>query len=637
MVVAPRQIDDVDIATATGAQITLGGSLTVTGLYGLTLNLTGNTVLGVPTLGSLLSTLSSGTTGQILQSNGTSALPTWINGGPSAWTAAAVSSIDSSLRNNFGVLGLATINPATLFGNPFSIAAQPSTISIGAGLSLTSGVLSSSASSAWSAAAVSEIDTTLQNVSGVLGLSTTPAQTLRGNPTGSAAQPSAITIGTGLSLSGGGILSNTVTSLWSATAVSAIDSTLQNASGTLGLSTIPTKTLHGNPSTASAQPSAITLGTGLALSNGGVLTASGGAVTGVDNVTLVLTSGIASLAPLAATSLLGNSGATSAEPAAIALGNGLAFSAGALAFSGTVPTINIASVTGLQSAGTSILNATARNIGLGPAMLTNVSTGNYNFAAIYQAGLNITTATNSILIGQLAGTNITTATDNVAIGYLALTNNVIGNYHIAIGQQAMRYFVAAASGTGANVAIGYEAMTGSGGTNSYAGNVAVGSQAGFNIQTGAANMFIGTGAGLSQTTGNFNVNIGNSAGINATATSNNTLIGASAGASILTGGSNTIIGYNVGSTTLTTGTNNIYIGVTAAVTAATASETGFLRIGASAVNVIRATGINTATPALFFDWIPTSTSYASDTLAAAGGVAVGQVYRNGSILQCRIS
>jgi hypothetical protein len=35
--------------------------------------------------------------------------------------------------------------------------------------------------------------------------------------------------------------------------------------------------------------------------------------------------------------------------------------------------------------------------------------------------------------------------------------------------------------------------------------------------------------------------------------------------------------------------------------------------------------------------IPGSTTYANDAAAAAGGVAVGQLYRNGSVVQCRIS
>jgi hypothetical protein len=35
--------------------------------------------------------------------------------------------------------------------------------------------------------------------------------------------------------------------------------------------------------------------------------------------------------------------------------------------------------------------------------------------------------------------------------------------------------------------------------------------------------------------------------------------------------------------------------------------------------------------------MPTSTSYANDAAAAAGGVQIGEFYRNGSVVQCRIT
>ena len=35
--------------------------------------------------------------------------------------------------------------------------------------------------------------------------------------------------------------------------------------------------------------------------------------------------------------------------------------------------------------------------------------------------------------------------------------------------------------------------------------------------------------------------------------------------------------------------------------------------------------------------LPGSPSYANDAVAAAGGVAVGQLYRNGSVVQVRVT
>jgi hypothetical protein len=44
----------------------------------------------------------------------------------------------------------------------------------------------------------------------------------------------------------------------------------------------------------------------------------------------------------------------------------------------------------------------------------------------------------------------------------------------------------------------------------------------------------------------------------------------------------------------------------------------------------------TAGKTIFMPALQASTTYANDVLAAAGGVAVGQLYRNGSVIQCRI-
>jgi hypothetical protein len=51
----------------------------------------------------------------------------------------------------------------------------------------------------------------------------------------------------------------------------------------------------------------------------------------------------------------------------------------------------------------------------------------------------------------------------------------------------------------------------------------------------------------------------------------------------------------------------------------------------------QAAQLNSTSPQFFLSWFPTSPSYASDSAAAAGGVAVGQVYRNGSAVMCRMS
>lgn len=63
--------------------------------------------------------------------------------------------------------------------------------------------------------------------------------------------------------------------------------------------------------------------------------------------------------------------------------------------------------------------------------------------------------------------------------------------------------------------------------------------------------------------------------------------------------------------------------------------------GSGNLNMTRTAGsgvvnIGNGTPVLV-PWLPTSTSYANDTLAASGGIAIGQLYRNGSVTQVRVN
>jgi hypothetical protein len=61
---------------------------------------------------------------------------------------------------------------------------------------------------------------------------------------------------------------------------------------------------------------------------------------------------------------------------------------------------------------------------------------------------------------------------------------------------------------------------------------------------------------------------------------------------------------------------------------------GFLRVNNSANTI---TYFNASTTSLNSNLLSSSTSYANDTAAAAGGVAVGQFYRNGSVVQIRVT
>jgi hypothetical protein len=153
-------------------------------------------------------------------------------------------------------------------------------------------------------------------------------------------------------------------------------------------------------------------------------------------------------------------------------------------------------------------------------------------------------------------------------------------------------------------------------------NTAFGSLAGYGVTTGTGNTFMGATSGYaaSQLTG-----------------SNNTGFGVATGYALTTGGGNLLLGADAGNT-LTTGSGNIYMQSGTLLSQGYTTESHTLRMGENAtVNLIRATNIDTTTPKLFLDWLPASTTYANDAAAAVGGVAVGQLYRNGSVVQVRVT
>jgi hypothetical protein len=205
-----------------------------------------------------------------------------------------------------------------------------------------------------------------------------------------------------------------------------------------------------------------------------------------------------------------------------------------------------------------------------------------------------------------------------------------GGYNSAFGYNAMPAVTSAAS---LNCAFG--AQSGQFLTNGQQ-NTLLGVSAGQHITTGQENTAIGLAALQANVTGFRAVAVGVSA-LGASTASDNTALGFQAGKSITTGAANLMLGP-VAQATLTTGSNNIYISGTS-IDAATAGESATFRLGSRNDTglLMRATGITNAIPALFLDWMPLTTTYATDAAAAAGGVAVGQLYRNGSIVQIRVA
>lgn len=215
-----------------------------------------------------------------------------------------------------------------------------------------------------------------------------------------------------------------------------------------------------------------------------------------------------------------------------------------------------------------------------------LTTGNFNNFFGNDAGAKITTGGGNTCIGEGVCFIFDTGTENTMVGDLA--GSIISgssSFNVAIGSFALNPDAQVSS----NTAIGYQAMTKSGGQH----NVAIGAQAMGRTATGAA-AFYNTCGGDSC--------LKNLSG----SQTGNTAFGGLTGTNVSTGARNTILGYNVGSTTLTTGSNNILIGTTATVDTTASNSSNQLNIGAviygtSMNNNAGKIGINNNAPGVTLD------------------------------------
>ena len=202
----------------------------------------------------------------------------------------------------------------------------------------------------------------------------------------------------------------------------------------------------------------------------------------------------------------------------------------------------------------------------GPALTGGAA---YDVFAGYYAGGGCTSCTDDILIGYNAGLDITTASHNIAIGENSL-QNATSAYNVAIG-----YYAAQNLTSGTATAVGDSACSGIT-TGTY--NSCFGHNAGGNGGTGSGGVFVGDSAGFSDKasndtvigvsamgantspTGGNNTAIGNSAAYSMTSGGNNVAVGYAAGAANTTGSQNIAIGWQAGNTYPTTGGTNILIG-----------------------------------------------------------------------------
>jgi len=177
------------------------------------------------------------------------------------------------------------------------------------------------------------------------------------------------------------------------------------------------------------------------------------------------------------------------------------------------------------------------NTAIGHVALSGVmtDTSDYNTAVGFNAGADITSAAESVFIGAYAGDALTSGTKNTALGVNALSTADTALYNTAVGFNAMSDVAASQAIDGA-VAIGYEAMKGSGSTTTGANySIAIGKEALKSLTTGAGNTAVGYGAAQGQTTGGNNTAIGYGAmddtddDANVSNSNNNVFIGKEAG------------------------------------------------------------------------------------------------------------
>jgi hypothetical protein len=243
----------------------------------------------------------------------------------------------------------------------------------------------------------------------------------------------------------------------------------------------------------------------------------------------------------------------------------------------------------------------------------NVSS-NIKFGSIATYGLN-TTGNNNVAIGISTLLQNTTGQFNVAVGGSALRDNTIGEANMAIGLQSLVLNTTGNNNTGIgrqtlasnttgleNTAIGTFALL-SNTTSSF--SVAIGSQTLFS-STGASNTGLGAYSFRDITTGANNTAVGFNTGRGITTGSNNTIIGANVSGLSTTLANNIIIADGAGNRRINVdGSGNVGIGTTAP--DALLSVNGIASFGDGAVATPSITNIGDLNTGM---WFP-----AADTIA----------------------
>ena len=262
------------------------------------------------------------------------------------------------------------------------------------------------------------------------------------------------------------------------------------------------------------------------------------------------------------------------------------------------------------------LTSGSGNTAVGAFTLDAAATSDYNTAVGWKAlsAVNGSGTGGNVALGYNAGTTITDGVLNVAIGASALQLNAQSDRNVAVGYATL--YNTTADSVGANVAVGVEA--------------------GFYNVAGVNNTYVGYNAGMGTTTANQsnNVAVGKDALKAIQAVDNNVAIGSSAGVALTTGASNVTLGTNT-LATATTALKNTVLGHNAMVNVkAGVAVDGCVAIGFESLygNSSNTTGIN-GTVAIGNSALKALTTGADNTAVGelalnaltigAGNVAVG--------------
>lgn len=357
---APLQAPSLSISGLMAGGTVAIGDATPFSHIGTGLTITSGTLTAGAGAGSVTSVVAgSNLTGGTITSSGTIGLS-------SAPVVTSLTATDFIVAPTLGVGTLAIahvgVGLQVSAGNSLEAQWQGGTVTaLGTGVSLVGGTISATGSggSVTSVVAGSGLNGGTISTTGTISLGTITATSLLGNAGTVTGVPAAVAIGSGLSLATNGTLTATgsggsVTSVVAGTGLSG--GTITSA-GTVALATRTASTLMGNPGTAVATPSDVTIGSGLSLSTAGTLTAtgSGGSVTSVvTNASPYLTAGTITsagtitAAAAAASTLIGNATTASAVPTAVPIGTGLAFSSGTLTATGTAGVSAVVAGAGLN-------------------------------------------------------------------------------------------------------------------------------------------------------------------------------------------------------------------------------------------------------------------------------------------------